>query len=164
MFSRTTRLEFAIVAAVLLIMVLYSRPPTSGNADTLAPRIDLVEETQFVEPELPPATVTSAAAPAPETHVAAPPDSGSGATKTQRRGRRVGVVDATGCQDLDYKDVMYGEVAVRWVWNGEKLVPQKVCIVEEGNGVRSVWGFDANDEIVLSEYPQGPAAHPKPRP
>ena len=60
---------------------------------------------------------------------------------------RVGAVDARG---LD-KDVMYGEVTVRWVWNGTRFVPRKVCVVKEPNGVTSVWSFDQQGQAVLSE-------------
>jgi hypothetical protein len=56
--------------------------------------------------------------------------------------RRIGVVDARNCPGLNYKEVMYGEVTVRWVWDGQRLVPRKVCVVQEGNGVTSVWDFD----------------------
>jgi hypothetical protein len=70
--------------------------------------------------------------------------------------QRLATVDARNCNRLDYDDVMLGEVTVRWVWNGTKFVPHKVCVVEEENGVSSVWSFDRQDDAVLSEIPQDP--------
>jgi len=65
--------------------------------------------------------------------------------------KRMGMVDARNCGRLKYKDVMYGEVTVRWVWDGQKLVPRKVVEVKEKNGVTSIWSFDEHKDIVLSE-------------
>jgi len=64
---------------------------------------------------------------------------------------RIAAVDARGCNRLAYRDVMYGQVTVRWVWNGTKFVPHKVCVVEEEGGVSSVWSFDQQDQASLSE-------------
>jgi len=65
--------------------------------------------------------------------------------------KRMGMVDARNCGRLKYKDVMYGEVTVRWVWDGQKLVPRKVIEVKEKNGVTSIWSFDEHKDVVLSE-------------
>jgi len=67
----------------------------------------------------------------------------------------MGVVDARNCGRLKYKDVLYGEVTVRWVWDGQKLVPRKVVEVKEKNGVTSIWSFDEHEDIVLSEIRPG---------
>ena len=63
------------------------------------------------------------------------------------------MVDARNAGDLNYKDVMYGEVKVRWVWHGTKLVPRKVVEVKEPSGVVSVWSFEDHEDILLSELP-----------
>ncbi len=70
--------------------------------------------------------------------------------------RRIGVVDARNCRGLGYKEVMYGEVTVRWVWDGQRLVPRKVCVVKESNGVTSVWDFDEHDPAVRMSEIQEP--------
>jgi len=69
----------------------------------------------------------------------------------QPRAKRIGIVDARNCGNPKYKDLMYGEVTVRWVWNGGKFVPQKVCIVDEGNGVTSIWSFDQQNGVTVTE-------------
>ena len=68
--------------------------------------------------------------------------------------KRIAVVDARKCNGLKYKDLMYGEVTIQWVWEGGKSVPKKVCQVREPSGVISTWSFDNNDGIVISELPQ----------
>jgi len=119
------------------VLFLCSKPPEPGTAqvDGASERAESdplpVEETPVGEP------------------VARPPDSLPGVT-------RMGAVDARNCRDLDYDEVMYGEVTVRWVWNGTRFVPQKVCIVEEENGTSSVWSFDQPGDVVLSEVPNEP--------
>ncbi len=69
----------------------------------------------------------------------------------QPRTKRVGIVDARNCGNPKYKDLLYGEVTVRWVWNGGKFVPKKVCVVDEGNGVTSVWSFDQKNGVTITE-------------
>ncbi len=67
------------------------------------------------------------------------------------RTKRVGIVDARNCDKLNYRDVMYGDVSVRWVWDGQRLAPQKVCVVPESNSVSSVWSFSQPNDATLSE-------------
>lgn len=159
MFERTTRLEFVIVVAALLVLLFCSRPPTSGNADIyidpgrtpeeprlVAPRPDsdalpVPSESSAIEDESSPVPGADAE---PATSDTTPPPT-----------KRIAVVDARNSGNLNYKDVMYGEVKVRWVWNGTKLVPRKVCEVKEANGVISVWSFDDHENILLSELPPG---------
>lgn len=76
----------------------------------------------------------------------------------QPRTKRVGIVDARNSGNPKYKDLLYGEVTVRWVWNGGKFVPQKVCIVDEGNGVTSVWSFDQQNNVTITEREEPIAA------
>ncbi len=167
MLGRTTRLEFIIVTVAFLVLLLCSKPPRPGTAEVadfyrqaapsegatleITPAISIIPasvDVNLVEPAVeeaaPPNTPESSAdideePPAPEE-----------ATK------RVAAVDARRCARLKYDDVMYGEVTVRWVWDGQKLVPQKVCIVKEPNGVSTVWSFDQQDNAVLSEIDRVP--------
>ncbi len=39
-----------------------------------------------------------------------------------------------------------GDVSVRWIWNGQEFVPQKVRVVREPNGVTKVWSLDKEDK------------------
>jgi hypothetical protein len=70
------------------------------------------------------------------------------ALQPQTRAKQYAMVDARRCNSLRYPDIMYGEVSVRWVWNGAKFVPSKVCEVRESNGVVSVWNFDDQNKGV----------------
>ena len=66
------------------------------------------------------------------------------------------VVDATKCKGLNYKDVMFGEVTIRWVWDGRESVPRKVCEVKEKDGTISTWSFDNGDGVVITPIPDEP--------
>lgn len=66
----------------------------------------------------------------------------------------MGMVDARNCGRLNYTDVLYGEVTVRRVWDGQKFVLRKVIEVKEKNGVTSIWSFDEDKDVVPSEIPQ----------
>jgi hypothetical protein len=132
--ARATRFEFTIAFIGILVLFLCSKPPEPGTA-----QVD--GDSEPATPELQP--VEDGPVDEPLTGV---PESLPGVT-------RMGAVDARNCKDLDYDKVMYGEVTVRWVWNGTRFVPQKVCIVEEENGTSSVWSFDQPGEVVLSEVP-----------
>jgi hypothetical protein len=152
--ARATRLEFIIVLIALFGLLMCSSPPKSGNAsvsgqteaddtpDSAQTVLDLdsVDEDRDM-PSTSPVPEASSTDLAEEISVpqAAP---------------RMAVVDARGSDQLGYNEVMYGKVTVRWVWNGTKLVPEKVCVVQEDDGVSSVWSFDRQKEAVLSELPQ----------
>jgi len=163
MWARATRLEFIIVSVALLVLLLCSKPPKSGSADVgdLPPTVSGTEW---------PTEGTKAD---PRGDTSDPDGASEGTRRTEfadrdgemsnpvdalppERTPRVATVDARNCNRLDYGDVMYGEVTVRWVWNGTKFVPHKVCVVKEQNGVSSVWSFDQQDDAVLSEIPQDP--------
>lgn len=162
MFERPTRLELVIVVTALLVLLFCSRPPTSGNADV---RFDAGQfggqaTLDPMQPETggPAVSVeSSSASPADAEAVPAGDAIASDGLPVDvpppPKIRRLATVDARNAPNLDYKDVMYGEVKVRWVWNGQKLVPCKVCEVKEANGVVSVWSFDENENIILSELP-----------
>jgi hypothetical protein len=162
MFPRVTRLEFMIVAVALLVLLFCSQPPKSGNADIQVE----VEETADEVPaaiswsgsdnvSLPDESASRSAAhldvTAPDTAGLSGADAVPPTAETPVRTERMGVVDARNCGSLNYRDVMYGKVSVRWVWDGQKLVPHKVCVVEESNGVSTVWSFDQQQDVVLSE-------------
>jgi hypothetical protein len=170
MFSQTTRLETLIVAVALLVLLLCSRPPRSGNADVyldaeVAPdAISVPAEPLIVDapPTLPTESDTaSQAAPVDESDAADEDDSGDdppddvsvgkpvSTAATHREGKRMAMVDARNSKDLDCDKIMYGEVTVRLIWNGTKLVPQKVCVVEGEDGVNTVWSFDQPPEGVI---------------
>ncbi|MHC4518990.1 MAG: hypothetical protein ACYTAS_10405 [Planctomycetota bacterium] len=142
---RPTRLEFTIVSIGLLVLLLCSKPPQSGTADLPAILDPVAMDARSVEEAIPESTVERAL-PVPtgsdREAVAEPP--------------RMGSVDARNCRQLGYDEVMYGEVTVQWVWNGTRFVPQKVCVVEEENGISSVWSFDQQDDAVLSEVANEP--------
>ena len=162
MLSQAKRLEFVIIAATLLVLLFCRRPPRSGNAGVTvdaepvgqrAPSAFPPPDPMLVNPlsdDLKPDPVTVEAPRSPDV---------SADLQRQARSKRVGVVDARNCRSLDYDDVMYGEVSVRWVWDGTKLVPHKVCVVEESNGVSSVWSFDQQADAVLSEVQETPLPH-----
>ena len=149
-FSNSTRLELVIVAAVLLVLMLCSRPPRSGNAEVPAGRAHMPTPTpswrQESSPAVPPvvdASMQDSAGTARSEEM--PP------VDVQPRFKRVGIVDARNCGNPKYTDLLYGEVTVRWIWNGQKMVPKKVCVVDEGNGVTSVWCFDQQEGITITE-------------
>lgn len=146
MLARTTRLELLIVNVAILVLLFCSKPPRSGSAQVpdSAPAAHITSETLAPDDPLAPQTQ-------PEEDVE--PD-GPNAADQGANGQptpRVGSVDARNISDLRYGDVMYGDVTVRWVWNGTRFVPQKVCIVKEKDGVSSVWSFDQQDKATVSE-------------
>jgi hypothetical protein len=138
------RLELAIVAAGLLILLFASKPPRSGNAEIPIGNAEMIVRTRSSQNDVAEAVVSTGT----ETQdldqmlPADPPP----------RAKRIGVVDARKSGNPKYTHILYGEIAVRWVWDGQKSVPKKVCIVDEGNGVTSVWTFDDPDEnVIVSE-------------
>ncbi len=142
-FSNSTRLELVVVGAVLLVLMLCGRPPRSGNAEVAGGRAD---------PPTPSWRQESASAVLP---VANPSMEGGASEEmlpdVQPRFKRVGIVDARNSGNPKYRDLLYGEVTVRWIWNGQKMVPKKVCVVDEGNGVTSVWCFDQQEGVTITE-------------
>ena len=141
MLANSTRLELVIVAAMLLVLMLCSRPPRSGNAEVRPNRAEIpaqVPSSLGESAALVPATPETAADEMPPVDV-------------QPRVKRVGIVDARNCGNPKYKDLLYGEVTVRWVWNGQKFVPNKVCVVDVGNGTTSVWSFDQQNGVTITE-------------
>jgi len=182
MFSQNTRLELVIVGAALLVLFVCRQPPKSGNADIRKDAgITLQEpaagikdggrktedgsatnpQAAILSPSVPAGARTS---PAPEAQppAAVPPanvtmsDNSTVAPTAlpQPARKRIGVVDARRCANLNYKDVMYGEVTVRWIWNGQKFVWRKVIEVKEDGGAVSIWTFGERNDVILSELSQ----------
>ena len=149
MFSNSTRLELVIVAAMLLVLMLCSRPPRSGNAEIPTDRAGLPtatpswqQESDLAGPRVTDASVQNSGGTARSVEML--PD-------LQPRFKRIGVVDARNSGNPKYRDLLYGEVTVRWIWNGQRMVPKKVCVVDEGNGVTSVWCFDQQEGVTITE-------------
>ncbi|MBN2133261.1 MAG: hypothetical protein JW741_27425 [Sedimentisphaerales bacterium] len=153
MFSQTTRLEFIIVAVALLVLLMCSQPPRSGNADIQMPTLtpDLGEGSenppapgdsapQIIErvSELP----TETSAPASEISTARQTPRNTFTEPMQVRTVPLRSAAAQNTAAPNNPKTPSEEVAVRYVWDGTKLVPQKVRIVDEGNGVRSIYSFD----------------------
>jgi hypothetical protein len=169
MSSQTTRLELTIVAAALLVLVLCRQPPKSGNADVPADaqtarqeRTSGMEQTALgtnrspASDPFPPTDdrparglQTPTIAPAPGGATSDNRDAESAGPSQPKK--RMGMVDARNCTRLNYKDVLYGEVTVRRVWDGQKFVLRKVIEVKEANGVTSIWSFDEHEDVVPSE-------------
>lgn len=164
--ARTTRVEFLIVTVGLLVLLFCSHPPQSGNAEVGYLPAD--SENPSGPREAPPSAADENDLPQPLTwpqdavepgdpNAAAPIDQ---SLPKQQLAPRVGAVDARGVRQSSYNDVMYGDVTVRWVWNGSKFLPQKVCVVKEKDGVSSVWSFDQPGNAVVSEIPQNAGTSP----
>ncbi len=163
MWARATRIEFIIVSVALLVLLVCSKPPQPGNAD-VGDVPDSISPPEW-SPENPASNqgdeasgTSSALGETVPTESTEPDEEASDSLDTASdplppEQTRVATVDARSCNSLDYGDVMVGTVTVRWVWNGTKFVPHKVCVVKEKNGVSSVWSFDQQEEASLSEVP-----------
>ena len=138
--ANSTRLELVIVAAVLLVLLFSNRTPRSGNAEVRARSTEMSSQM----PSMPHESAMQG------NGVTARPDEMS-PMDMQPRTKRVGIVDARNSGNPKYKDLLYGEVTVRSVWNGGKFVWQKVCVVDEGNGVTSIWSFDQQNGVTITE-------------
>ncbi|UCG58445.1 MAG: hypothetical protein JSU70_02850 [Phycisphaerales bacterium] len=69
-------------------------------------------------------------------------------TKVEKTPEAVAVVDARHCVKLGHNELMRGRVSFRKIWNGYDFVTQKVCLVEEGDGISSVWSFVQGAAVV----------------
>jgi hypothetical protein len=163
MTSQSTRLELTIVAAVLLVLFLCRQPPQPGTAGV---RTNIGQSTSdegqgtgqspvgygpsaLGHPQLP--TVPPSAA-NPSVGRATPDNATMDLAAPPRpKTKRIGVVDARNCPGLNYKDLMYGEVTARWVWDGGRSVLRKVIEVREANGAISTWDFAEQNGAILTE-------------
>jgi hypothetical protein len=169
MSSQTTRLELTIVAAALLVLLLCRQPPKSGNADIRTDAQTAMQElrpgTEDAAQEIsggpgsdplsgtddPPTQGLQTPTIGPSSSHATSDNEGVGTAAPSQPKKRMGMVDARNCGRLNYKDVLYGEVTVRQVWDGQKFVFRKVIEVKEKNGVTSIWSFDEHKDVVPSE-------------
>ena len=159
MLGRTTRLEFIIVTVAFLVLMLCSKPPRPGSAE--------VEDLRSPQPAPREAAVAFLQEPAPSIEVNASeparsdeapvdeptPETANGAAEPEAGPpvARMGTVDARNCTGLNYDNVMQGEITARWVWDGQRFTPEKVCVVQGPDGVSTVWSFEQQGEAVLSE-------------
>jgi hypothetical protein len=146
MLANSTRLELVIVAAMLLVLMLCNRSPRSGNAEVLTGREEVPSP---VEKSTRPVSAVTEARMQSDAETVAPDELPP--IDMKPRVKRVGIVDARNSGNPKYKDLMYGEVTVRSIWNGGRFVWKKVCVVDEGNGVTSVWSFDQQDGVTITE-------------
>jgi type V secretory pathway adhesin AidA len=165
MLGRITRLEFIIVTVAFLVLMLCSKPPRPGSANVegfnrqTPTSQETITET-VIEQQTPAVEVNEAEPTYPEPASADDPDPqpevNGVSAQPEQKPTRMATVDARNCSGLKYDQIMQGEITVRWVWNGQKLVPEKVCVVEEANGVSTIWGFDQRGNAVLSEVGASP--------
>ena len=142
MFSQTTRLEFIIVAVALLVLLLCSQPPKYGNAEILTappePAAGGPSDDPSTQRDFEPATAEPLSESPRDEHA---PASDINRPETDLSGRASSLSETQSPTDVQNREAT-GEVGVRYVWDGTRLVPQKVRIVDEGNGVRTVWSYD----------------------
>jgi hypothetical protein len=146
--SDTRRLELVIVSATMLVLLIYSRPPRSGNAEVRPEGMEMTDEMSSQSNDASsPVVPADARTPMQELLRTARPEPVPSDPPLPRK--RMAMVDARNTGNPKYARIMYGEVTVRWLWDGAQNVPKKVCIVDEGNGVTSIWSFDDHDENVI---------------
>lgn len=155
--AKLTRLEVAIIVAALVVLLLSNRPPEPGNAEVRTGIEQAVEipgtlwQVQADPPQSSPIRAEDFMTP---PAAARTPDNSTAEPIPQPRPRLMGMVDARGCDSLKYPNIMYGEITVRWIWNGTKSELCKVCEVKDENGVVTVWSFDGrNDGVIVSPIP-----------
>lgn len=149
MLSNARRLELVIVSATMLVLLIYSKPPRSGNAQVPIQGTETSAEAASVSSEGPSPVAPAGAQMPTEERIETDPLDEMPVGAPPPRPKRIGVVDARNTGNPQYKEIMHGEVSVRWIWNGQKFEPQKVCVVDEGNGVTSVWSFSDHDPNVI---------------
>ena len=153
MFSQTTRLEFIIVAVALLVLLMCSQPPKSGNANVQMPPSEPIAAGGSDNPPVPEDFTSQTTdqtykqlpqTPLPVSDVPAVrgTEQSSLTGPAQIRTIRLRPGTAQNVTTANNEETPGEEIAVRYVWDGTKLVPQKVRIVDEGNGVRSIYSFD----------------------
>ncbi len=151
--AKLTRLELVIIVSALVVLVLTNRPPEPGNADVrtdIGQRDTTPSAIPQAQPESVPPERTWTNTLSPQPPVGSTPDNPIVEPVPPRQTKRFGMVDARNCDSLrdKYPNVMYGEITVRWIWNGTKFEPTKVCEVKESNGIVTVWRFDEHQDGV----------------
>ncbi len=158
--AKITRLELVIIVAALVVLLFSKQPPQPGNADI---RSDMEPTTRNLQNPIPQEPSELLRSPdslePPLTQSADPGLQSPPMTETDNltpdpipqprpRPKRYAMVDARKCDSLKYPNIMYGEITVRWVWDGSRMAPHKVCEVQEDSGIVSVWSFDEQHEGV----------------
>ncbi len=165
--AKITRLELVIIVAALAVLLLSKQPPQPGNADirsdtdltakTLHDPIVLQEPSELPQSTDSPESLTQPADPGLPSSLTTETDNltPDSIPQPQPRPKRYAMVDARKCDSLKYPNVLYGQITVRWVWDGSRLAPQKVCEVKEANGIVSVWSFDEQHEgVTVTPVPE----------
>ncbi len=165
-------LEIIAICLAIAALLLLRRPPRVGNAalseveenilqqeqvpkQWTISRVEIQDETAQKEAEFSVVDVPKAEF-VEETPAEKPPKYIDIIEKRQITERAdpastAGIVDARNCFGLNYDQVMRGAVSTRMVWNGRTFVSQKVCVVQEGEGVASIWSFEQTRKAVISE-------------
>jgi hypothetical protein len=155
---RATRLELLIVTVAFVVLLLCSRPPNPGTARPIGPASpaaqSVPEPTQKIDVKLPEERNIRQEQ-TPSAPVAMPRS--EPAPQVKLHTKRMATVDARKCPGLKYRDIMYGEVTVRSVWDGSRFVLRKVCVVAESDGTTTVWSFDDPGDAVITEIGEAPA-------
>ena len=166
--AKVTRTELVVIIAALAVLLLWNRAPEPGSAnvrtDAGPATLDLQNADQPAWPdnqppseETQPALVRTTAVETQGPDEAArevPP--AESIPPMQPKPKQYGRVDARNCESLSHKGVMYGEIKVRYVWDGSRFVFRKVCEVKEPGGGTSVWSFDdVHEGLVVSELAPG---------
>ncbi|MGE5296208.1 MAG: hypothetical protein ACM3VT_15410 [Solirubrobacterales bacterium] len=164
--ARISRLELVIIVAALVVLLFNRQPPKPGNAD-IRSDAELTTKSPQDPISLEPSELLRSQG-SSEPPLIQPGDPGlqtppntetdnltlDSIPQPQPRPKRYAMVDARNCDSLKYPNVMYGEIAVRWVWDGTRFVPRKVCVVTDDKGIASVWSFDELHEgVTLTEVP-----------
>jgi len=151
--AKLTRLELVIIVSALVVLLLSNQPPERGSADIrkdIGQLTDTPETLSQVQPDPTPSDRIRADDVAVRSPATLTPDNLTvpSIPQPQPQAKRLGMVDARACRSLNYPNIMYGEITVRWVWNGTKFEPCKVCEIRESNGIVTVWSFDEHEENV----------------
>ena len=155
MMSRITKLELLITCVALIVLFLATKPPRRGQADVMVtPEVPV----DMAMPTEQPADTTVPESDAP-TFTPETSDDAEMPAPPAVKPPRMALVDTSDCIQLGYERPLRGQVSAEWVWNGVKMVPMKVCTVDEGNGVTSVWSFDSRGKAVI-ETADRPAQEP----
>jgi hypothetical protein len=107
-----------------------------AKEDVATPVVDVREEILVKKPQ------------AKETAADAIGTSSQRDTAIEEVSKAAAVVDARHCAGLNYRALMRGRITFREVWNGHEFVTQKVCVVDEGDGVCSFWSFEQGPALV----------------
>jgi hypothetical protein len=155
--AKLTRLELVIIVSALVVLVFSHQPPERGNAD-IRNDIGLTAETPSPIPQIQPDPIQPESTPAEVSEAQPPvapvPDNPIMESIPARQPKRLGMVDARNRDPIKYPNIMYGQITVRWIWNGTKFEARKVCEVKESDGVVTVWSFDDHHEgVTISEVP-----------